>query len=306
MADKKYKEKYNDACIKVFRLLLLLYNNDAEYKDVIKIFNEDNQKEKNVTLNKFLNALKVFGVKVEKSNNKYKMRNIPFATKFDMNDLKAIAIFEKIINEIPNENNKKLLKECIDYIKKHFSGATAIEYEQILSDNNKDYSFYYQELKNQISICEEFVSKNFKIDLKYYDKNNALCELYGTAKEVVYNNKQASLLIYKTSSNELEEIPLNKIISIQQMPTPKDTNTTSTTVAFRLKGRLAKAYTLKDGEYISEYGEDGSMLVINRKEPTEKLLSRLMRYDYDCIIEYPKDLKRKMQEKINDTLKNYE
>ena len=307
MTKKKFKEKYNDGCIKVFKLLLLLYNNEAAYDDVIEIFNKNNPYEKhNVTLNKFLNTLKVFGVKVEKRNNKYKMRNIPFAAKFDSDDLRAIAIFEKALNELPDKSSKEELSACIEHIKLHFNDKTSYEYNQILENDNNDYSFYYKELKEQIAICEDFTSKNFKINIKYYDKNDGIAECHCTPKEVTYNNKNAYLVIYKTNTKILEEIPINKIISIQQMPTQKDSHITSTTVAFRLKGRLAKAYTLKDGEYISEYGEDGSILVINRNEPTERLLSRLMKYDYNCIIEYPKDLKRKMQEKINDTLKNYE
>ena len=75
---------------------------------------------------------------------------------------------------------------------------------------------------------------------------------------------------------------------------------------FKLKGRLAKAYTLREGERVDEICDDGSIVVVNSTEPTDKLLKRLMRYDYDCVIERPKELKTKMLEMINATLKNYE
>ena len=35
MSQKKFKEKYNDGCIKVFKLLQLFYEDKAKYDDVI-------------------------------------------------------------------------------------------------------------------------------------------------------------------------------------------------------------------------------------------------------------------------------
>lgn len=285
----------------------MLYQNDAEYKDVIEIFGSNERGDtQNVTLNKFLNALKVFGVKVEKKNNKYSIKNIPFSTKFDIEDLKALAIFEKIAENLPDKNGQKVLTECIEHIKKHLSSQSSASYLQIKANTQTNYDFYYKELKDQIAECENYISQSFKISLKYKDKNDEYQECFCTPKEVIYDNKHAYLRIYKSKTGKLEDVPIQNILSAEQMPTQKDLSTNTTTVAFRLKGRLAKSYTLKNDEYISEYGKDGSILVINRSEPTDILLERLMRYDFDCKIEYPKELQRKMQELIIETLKNYE
>ena len=285
----------------------MLYENDAEYKDVIEIFETDGKGDtQNVTLNKFLNSLKVFGVKIEKKNNKYKMKNIPFATKFEIEDLRALAIFEKTIEALPDKKGKEICEKFIEHIKKHLSSQSTVSYEQIKSNDKNDYTFYYKNLKDQICECEDLIAQSFKINIKYYDRNNEYKECFCTPKEVIYDNKYAYLRIFNSKTGTTEDIPVQNIINAEQMPTQKDTASNTKTVAFRLKGRLANAYTLKEGEHISEYGEDGSILVINRSEPTEHLLSRLMRYDFDCKIEYPKELKQKMQQMISDTLKNYE
>ena len=68
---KKDSQKLNDGCIKIFKLLELLYQDKADYQSVINIFIDDfnaDQTTNNiqVVLNKYLNTLKVFGLNVVK------------------------------------------------------------------------------------------------------------------------------------------------------------------------------------------------------------------------------------------------
>ena len=78
MTDSK-NEKINIGCLKIFKLLYLLYQDKAYYKDVVEIFKDEiEEKSPNniqVILNKNMNALKVFGLKIQKENNKYKLCN---------------------------------------------------------------------------------------------------------------------------------------------------------------------------------------------------------------------------------------
>ncbi len=69
---------------------------------------------------------------------------------------------------------------------------------------------------------------------------------------------------------------------------------------------VAKTYKIKENEYSDGYDEDGNLVVINKNEPFDKLLNRLMRYSYNCEIISPKPLRDKMINKINETLMNYE
>ena len=64
---KKNNPKLNDGCIKMFKLLLLLYQDKADYESVKDIFKNDFDDEQStnniqVVLNKYLNTLKVFGI----------------------------------------------------------------------------------------------------------------------------------------------------------------------------------------------------------------------------------------------------
>ena len=67
-------KKLNDGCLKIFEFLKLLYNDEAEYSKVLEIF-QDEIKETTtnniqVTLNKYINTLRVFGLKIKKENGK--------------------------------------------------------------------------------------------------------------------------------------------------------------------------------------------------------------------------------------------
>ena len=94
---KKNNPKLNDGCIKIFKLLLLLYQDKADYESVKDIFKNDFDDEQStnniqVVLNKYLNTLKVFGINVKKVNNQYKLLNNLYAMNFSEDDLKSINI----------------------------------------------------------------------------------------------------------------------------------------------------------------------------------------------------------------------
>jgi len=307
MSEKKFKEKYNDGCVKMFKLLLLLYQDKAYYKSVIKLFSKDEADEdkQHVTLNKFLNTLKIFGVKIFKLKNKYETLNLPFPVEFDMDDLKALNLFEHVAKNLPVGKNKTNLQELIANVKTRFDEKTYLLYENISSNDNTDYTFYYSSLREQIEFCEKFCNVSFKVRLKYYSGDSIICT-YCDVKQLVYSNKNAYLRIFRIQEKVMEDILVTNIISIDQSPSQKLDNEYARTVVYRLKGNLAKAYNLREHEYVSEYNDDGSIDIVNKNEPLDLLLSRLMRYDYDCMIIRPKEIKAKMLELVNNTLKHYE
>ncbi len=294
---KKFKEKYNDGCIKIFKLLQLLYEDKAYYKDVLAIFSGDEEK-CTVTLNKFLNSLKVFGIKIKKVNGKYKMQNIPFSLKFSMDDLKSVNMLIKLKDNLPKGKTKNNIEDFIKNITRTFDDDTNRLFNEITL--NKDYSFYYANVREQIEICEKFCEEKYKINIKYYKENHEL-SAFCIPQKVIYDNRSAYLRVLKIKENIYEDIPTTDIISAEQVG-----KTEFSTVVYKIKGRLAQAYILKDNEELQKVFPDGSKIIVNRNEPPNKLLKRLARYDFDCVIQSPKVLRDMMKELINDTLKNYE
>ncbi len=302
---KKFKEKYNESCIKIFTLYKLLYEDRAYYDDVMKIFTEDENDKEHVTLNKYLNTLKVFGIKVKKVNNKFILLNNSFGQNFNIDDVKSVNIFEKFAEVLPNGKTKKNLEAFLNMILARFDDKTNELYTTINSTSNSDFSFYYSDLRAQIERCEQICQDNLNIEIKYLDKGK-IYKTYAKPKQMIYDNKNAYLQIYKLQDNQLENILLQNILSIEQSASISTSKEISPTVTFKIKGRLAKAYNLKESEYVRETLDDGSKIIVNKNEPTDQILRRLIRYNTECVILAPVYLKNKMMDMINDTLRNYE
>ena len=302
---KKFKEKYNEGCIKIFTLYKLLYEDRAYYDDVMKIFTEDENDKEHVILNKYLNTLKVFGIKVKKVNNKFVLLNNSFGLNFDINDVKSVNIFEQFAKILPDGKTKKNLDAFLEMMLSRFDDKTNELYTTINSTNNSDYSFYYSDLRGQIEKCTRFCQDNHNIEIKYLSKGKVYT-VYAKAKQMIYDNKNAYLQIYKMQDNQLENILVPNILYIEQSSNLENPMEIVPTITYKITGRLAEAYNLKESEYVREILDDGSKVIVNKNEPTDQILQRLIRYNTECVILSPKSLKRKMIDMINDTLKNYE
>lgn len=302
---KKFKEKYNEGCIKIFTLLRLLYEDKADYEAVMKIFTENDEDKQHVILNKYLNTLKVFGVKVIKSNNKFILQNNPFGERFGIDDIKSVQILNNFTNLLPKGKTKNTLDKFIKTVEARFDDKANEIYAAINSTSNADFSFYYSDTREQIEKCEKFCQEDYKVSIKYLSRGNTICAICN-AKQVIYDNKNAYIQIYKINEGELAQILIPNIISIEQIPSQKNPIEMPYSVTYKIKGRLAKAYNLKENEYLQDTLADGSKIIMNKNEPPEVLLKRLMRYSNECTIISPKNLKTRMIEMINDTLKNYE
>lgn len=298
----------------MFQLLQMLYENNAEYDKVIEIFSDTDtisekhsgkNKKTTVILNKYLNTLRVFGINVKKIKKHFVMRSGAFSLNFDMNDIKSVYLLSQFLKILPDGKTKKGLEKFVDTIESRFDDEANLMLKTISTNNSTDFSFYYLNLREQLERCEEICQDKFKINIQYKSDKDILIETICSAKQIIYDTKNAYLRIYKNNERIYEDVPISRIISIKKLPTQKNPVEMTTTVVYKLKGRLAKVYNLKENEYIKETCPDGSKIIINKDEPINQLLKRLMRYDYDCTIISPKILRDEMMKMINDTLNNY-
>ena len=80
-------------------------------------------------------------------------------------------------------------------------------------------------------------------------------------------------------------------------------NTTS--VVFKLRGRLAQNYKLRPHEYSKGTDSSGNLIVVNTNEDINSLLHRLMRYGTNCAVCTPVAIKEQMKELLDKTIANY-
>lgn len=301
-------KKFNNSAIIMLKLLQLLYEDDATYENVVELFQSDEYKTNNnlsVNINKYLNALKVYGFKITKVRNKFILKNKLIPLDITEKDILALSILSSIADNIPD---KKVI-ETMKNIVKMFEARISTSYKNLLENNtqNSKYKFsnYFISQKDKIKLCEEICQENFLVDIKYIQEDEIITIKCNPA-ETIYTSNNAYLVANNISGNKRVEIPIKSIIEIKKSPQKaKENKISSNTVVYKLKNRLSKTYKLKENEHSNGYDENGNLVVVCSGEDQEKLLQRLFRYSFDCEIISPTALRKEMKKRILETLNHY-
>lgn len=300
-------KKLNDGCLKIFLFLKLLYADEAYYDKVLEIFKDEikdmTTNYHQVCLNKYINTLKVFGIKIKKEKLKYTLVNSVYNMDISPSDLKSLGILANSLSGFSDKlqnGAKGFLKE----IEFRLNNKDKNTLNSLYGNSEYDFSFYYSNLREQIAECERICSENYMINLVYL-KNNKEKNCKCTPKEVIYDCKDAYLLVHDTMKHVNLEVPVSSILSIMKLPQMSGSVEFNTTVVFKLKNRLAKIYRLKEGETSKGLNDNGELIVVNNKECRDKLMHRLLRYTYNCEVVSPKDFRDEMIKLLGETLDNY-
>lgn len=306
---KKLTEKYNDACIKLFEFLKMLYENDVEFEKVLDHFSEgnyDGTSNTHVTINKYLNALKIFGVKIKKIDRKYKLINSFYELDLNQNDFKSIVLLENYLELLPNGKKRNNLSQFLKNLQIRYNDT--IQNLRAVNNNTQNLylSFCHSEIVEQIKLCEKYCQDKQKLEIIYINNTNEEINLICSPIELVYEKRKICLRTVGNNGSRIHEIPIEQIRSIKQLPTTTSNMAIPTTVVYKIKNRLAKNYKLRNWERLDNIETNGNKIIINKDEDLNLLLRRLMRYGKECEIISPKFLRYEMIELINKTLENYQ
>jgi hypothetical protein len=306
---RKLTEKYNDSCVTIFELLKLLSGGQADYKDVLTLFSDkmtEGKSNPHVILNKYLNTLKIFGIKVKKNNNKYYLLNSPFKIDLAADDLRIINMLKESLQVLHGGKTRKNFEAFLEALEFRYNDNTQDMAQSMEKSNG--FTFGFTELKEQVDICEKYCEQKHKLKVTYMNRNSEIVDITCSPVELAYNKRKICLKVYNQSSAHIVEIPLENIRHVEQLPQMVSSAGTSgaTTVLFRITGRLAKSYKLKENERLNTTEEDGSLVIANQGECLETLLQRLMRYEENCVILSPKPVRESMRKLIEETIEQYE
>lgn len=306
---KKLNEKYNDSCVKLFQFIKMLYDGDVDFKRVIEHFsdgNYDGTSNTHVTLNKYLNAMKIFGMKVKKIKNSYKMLSPLYKIHFNLEDLKSIEALKESEQLLPEGKHKKNLEEFLRALEIRFDESTQSMQETAKSTQNLHLQFYHSEMVQQVKLCEKYCQDQHKLEIIYHKDTGEEIDLICSPLELVYLKRRICLKTLGTNGSRIYEIPIENILSIKQLPGISSSTSIPTTVVYRIKNRLAKNYKIRDWEKIETIEANGSKVIVNKDEDLNNLINRLMRYGRECEVISPKFIREEMIETINKTLSNYQ
>ena len=309
MNNRKISEKYNDSCIKIFALISLFSKGTADFSEVIKLFADDDgtiSQKSNVILNKYMNTLEIFGIKIRKNKNKYYLLSMPFTVSLNEDELYAVSLIKSALSILPDGKNKSNAVSFLAELEKRYDNDTKNLSKVVNSTRNFDLSFYFQKFKSQIKDCEGLCEAGKKIELCYNDNEFGIQNILCIPQEIKYKENMVCFCVYNTLSRQVIDVPMDSIRYIHQLNIDAEKSKTCTTVIFKLKGDLIKRYNLREWERSEGLDENGWMTIVNSGEDFNSLAIRLFKYDENCVVVSPKYLKNHIRKMIDKTLKNYE
>lgn len=309
----EHNTKQVDSFIKMYGLLKLLLEDNANFTQVVAAISDDglpissDNSIHSVTLSKYLNTLKIFGLNVKKEKGKYHLLNSLYKIDLTQNELNAFSFIKEIAANLKDdEKNKKEFEKFIKAFELRFSENTQMHTKKKSSQHKADFSFYFDKFTNKVEICSKFCQEDYKVEIVYYPKGKRIeKKITAKAQELLFRRNNAKIRVLDLNSSQITDIPLDNIISLKQMPVkiPKTYCLNRMTV-YGIRGRLAKNYRLRAWEIAD--GFKGEWLIIkNRDESEDELLKRLLKYGDSCKVITPAALRDKIATIFDDTLKLY-
>ena len=222
----------------------MLYEDSAEFSDVINLLsdgNYDGTSNTHVMLNKYLNALKIFGLKVKKIKKKYKMYSSLVKLNLDPNDLRSISILKKAGEILPEGTSKKNLNLFLENMELMMSDSARYFQENTENILNYDFQFYNSNMLEQIKLCEKYCQDKRKLEIVYTNENGENINLLCSPVETAYVKCKTYLRAIGNNGSRVYEIPIENIKSIIQLPSASNPMSLPTTVVYRIKNRLRYA-----------------------------------------------------------------
>lgn len=304
---KKYK-KIGDTSVRVLETLKILHQGSSSIQDIINYFEKldpNNRVYTNEAILKYINTIKVFGLRFVKEKDKYILLNTPSQLEFNENDLKSMYLVEKYSDLIPEISIKSEIHAFLQDLERRFSDNTKMLAHSITKPNLSDLSHTYNRYSNKIIEYEKYCKDRQRLKITYRNHRQTATSIMVEPNEIVYRGNNVYLNVYNPISAQIQEIDLDAMIDVEQLPLRSNTKSLSSSVTFRLKERLAKNYRLHENEELMQIQSNGDITVINRKEDQQLLLKRLMKYGENCEVISPKNLREEMKELIKSTLNNY-
>lgn len=282
----KLSQKTNLSSIQVLKTLKVLFQGNYAMNELIQILNNDEERPifNNSVISKYINTCRFCGINIPKINSKYYVANLPFGLKLSLSDIDLVKHMQTVVNA--NFSNKWV--KLFDTITEKLNKYSDVN----ITNVNKD------EFNFSIELFEQAVSQKRKIKLLFKNRDELEC----IPLDIEQINGKTFFKVY---SKRIRQIDISRLSGIQMLyNTYIEPFESNQSVVFKLKGALAKRYEARENETVQQCN-DGSIMVTNRNENEERLISRLLRYDDKCEIVTPKFFREKMKEVLNNMLNNY-
>lgn len=280
--------KRNEASLNVLKTLLTLLEDSYSMKDLVDKLNsaEKDVVFNNSTVSKYIQTCRFCGIKILKISNKYFVASLPFGMNLTFKDLDLLDLLQKTASKRMSEKVQVEFNNLIAKLTR-FSNKQISQADKINSKMNH-HNF------------ENAIKESLKIEINFKDGRFLEC----IPVKIVENSGKIYFEIIDDDDKD-KLISADRIVSLRESKNRFSRKFSDTTVLFRLKGNLAKRYSLRENERLEINSEPDSIVVANKGENKEILFSRLLRYDTCCEIISPKSYREEMKQILKNMLANY-
>ena len=266
-----------DASYRIIKIFKMLYEKPYSINEIIDEFYRENIIINKETIIKYFKTIRQSGCILRKKQGKFSIESIPFTLNLSETDYENLVLFVNLGVDLYGEGMQQDLKNVM---KKFSSLADISAYEK--------YMLSFSAKKTNVKESNAFKDKISRLLAYGYDNSKI---------KILYNGEKVSIshisfkyydnCVYVHAFNEVsknyELFLLEEIKDIYSTPEIPLQGAFAPYTVFELYGRLAKTYTLYEGERVIKV-EDNSIVISNNFEDKKQLYKRLVRYGTLCKI----------------------
>ena len=279
--------KRNLSSTQVLKTLLLMMKGNYTMEELIEGLNQ-NEKEpvfNNSVVSKYINTCRFCGIEIPKIHNRYIVACTPFGINLTDREYELLQYMQEKAKELLSARLNKKVSEFMIKLSKHFNR----EIIRIAEDT--------------IDMVETaFINaagEDRKIRLMF--KANDDMDCYPSA--ITEKNGKKYLKVF--CAGKEKQVSFDKISGIEILHEKYKVPEYNEEVVFKLTGGLASRYELRAHEKIMESNLPEYIVVSNKGEEWNTLISRLLRYDSLCEVMRPHAFREAMRKTIEEMLSNY-
>lgn len=275
-----------DASYRIMKIFKMLYNNPLTLNGIIATLQVEGILINKETLAKYFKTFRESGCKIKKYKGKYSIENIPFTLNLSDEDYYHLALFVNLGFKLYPENMQQDLTSAI---KKILSLADECGYEKYAQSLGESVKITPEPFvfKEKISRLIKYGYEDSKVKILYKDKKITISHI-----SFKYCDNAVYVHAFNEDAKKYELLLLSAINEIYSTPEISIKSAFAPYTVFEIRGRLAKSYTLYEGERVIKVKDD-ALVISNNFEDKNELYKRLLRYGTLCrIISAKNDIER--------------
>lgn len=287
---------------RILYVLYLLINNSLSQKEINEKLSQNPYIEQSFTketLLKIMNTLKISDIKINKKKNKHFVSKLPWRIDLEAKHLKTLVALIAFVESL---EQKELSKDYNLFLENLF--------RFLPDDNLEDFGSGISNYKNINTYCkhsliikkiEQFRQNSSRIKVILNDG----CEYFFDTYHIEYAFREVLLTGYSLKHHENKTVNMDEIKNIKQLPQKSSGVFFPSSVTFKIKGRLAKSYNLRENEKLLSVEKD-ELVILNKGEDRQKFFRRILKYKDLCEIVASGSIKSDFKKMLQGLLQNYE